>query len=148
MTTSLLALIGPAGSGKSTLARALADRGLVVQVPAGLLSQYGIDGISGVALVVTSADQVATVAAATGLTPIVYQVCAPIDQVAARLPETAGSVERLIGFHAERVAGARISDRGFVNNGSLTELVAAVSLALATDFETGGNHVGITTAVA
>lgn len=141
MTTSLLALIGPAGSGKSTLARALADRGLVVQVPAGLLTQYGLDGISGIALVVASADQVATMAASTGLTPIVYQVCAPIDQVAARLPEAADPAERLIGFHAERVAGARISDRCFVNSGSITELITAVSAALAADFETGGNHV-------
>ena len=83
-------------------------------------------------------------AAATGLVPVVYQVCAPIQQVAARLAERGtGPAERelrLAGFHAERVAGARISDRTFFNNGPITELVAAVSQALAADFETGGNH--------
>jgi hypothetical protein len=143
MTTSpaFLALIGPAGSGKSTLAQALAARGLVSLVPAGLLTQYGLDGLTGIALVITRADQVATLAAATGLRPVVYQVCAPIHQAAARLAEhEADPAERLAGFHAERVAGARISDRTFFNNGPITELVAAVSHALGADFETGANH--------
>lgn len=147
MTTSpaLLALIGPSATGKSSLARALADRGLVTPVPAGLLTQYGLDGITGIALVIARADQVGTLAAVTGLNPVVYQVCSPIQQVAARLAEAGTSPAerdlRLAGFHAERVAGARISDRCFLNNGPITDLIGTVSLALAADFESGGNHV-------
>lgn len=147
MTTSpaLLALIGPSASGKSTLARALADRGLVSLVPTGLLTQYGLEAMTGIALVVVRADQVGTLAAITGLSPVVYQVCSPIQQVAARLAEAGTSPAerelRLAGFHAERVAGARISDRCFLNNGPITELVATVSGALAHDFESGRSQV-------
>ena len=146
MTSSpaLIALIGPSASGKSTLARTLADRGLVTVVPAGLLTQYGLDGLTGIALVIVRADQVGMLTAATGLNPVVYQVCSPIQQVAARLADRGiGPAERelqLTGFHAERVAGARISDRCFLNNGPISELVSMVSQALATDFATEGTR--------
>jgi len=145
MTTSpaFIALIGPSATGKSTLARALADRGLVTVLPVGLLSQYGLDGVSGIPLVIVRADQVGMLTAITGLNPVVYQVCSPIHQGAARLAGDANSADRLAGFHAERVAGARISDRCFLNNGLVTDLVAAVSQELAIDFETGENHARI-----
>lgn len=143
MNTSLLMLIGPSATGKSTVARALADR--VTVMPAGLLTQYGLDRLSGIVLVIARADQVGMLRAATGLRPVVYQVCSPIQLVADRLTAAGlGPAERelrLAGFHAERVAGARISDRCFLNNGPITDLTAAVSQALTTDFEAGGNHV-------
>lgn len=113
----------------------------------GLPYRYGLprlDGLTGTGLVIARADQVALLAAATGLDPVIYQLCAPIHQVAARLAERGSSAAeqqaRLTGFHAERVAGAQLCDRSFLNNGSISELITAVSQALAADFETGGNH--------
>ncbi|HEX4729056.1 MAG TPA: hypothetical protein VH298_14725, partial [Jatrophihabitans sp.] len=113
-------------------------------LPAGLLTQYGLDGLTGIALVIVRADQVGMLTAATGLNPVVYQVCSPIQQVATRLADRGiGPAERdlqLAGFHAERVAGARICHRSFLNNGSISELVTMASQALGADFATDGTR--------
>ncbi|MEO6503309.1 MAG: hypothetical protein ABIQ09_15545 [Jatrophihabitantaceae bacterium] len=111
----------------------------------GLPYRYGLprlDGVAGIAMVILRASHVALLASATRRSPVVYQVCAPARDVAARLAERrtrqAERRLRLEAYHAERVAGARISHRTFLNDGPVTHLVAAVSRALAADFESGG----------
>jgi guanylate kinase len=128
--------------------RLRAERALLAEARLpGLPYRYGLprlDGLTGIALVIARAEQIDLLAAASGLVPVVYQVCAPIQQVAARLAErgtTPAEREfRLARFHAERVAGVQVSDRCFLNNGQITDLVSTVSQALVADFETGGNH--------
>ncbi|HEU5270401.1 MAG TPA: hypothetical protein VFU36_10810 [Jatrophihabitans sp.] len=96
-----------------------------------------LDEPRGIALAVLRVDEVSALAARAGGVRLVYQVCAPIDEVAERLRRRGVSeYERqrcLSTFHAERVAGTWVSDRTFVNRGPITHLVTAVSRALAAD---------------
>src|SRR4051794_3210884 len=116
----------------------------------GLPHRYGLsrlDAVHGIAMVILRADHVATLASATGLAPVVYQLCAPIQDVATRLTQRGTSRAeaelRFAHYHAERVAGARISHRAFPNAGPITQLVGRVSRALAVDFESDFAHGGI-----
>jgi guanylate kinase len=114
----------------------------------GLPYRYGLpqlEDVRGISMVILRASHVALLASATGQVPVAYQVCAPAHSVAARLAQRGtGEAERRLrlgAYHAERVAGTRISRRTFVNDGPMTTLVAAVSRALTIDFECGGTDV-------
>lgn len=116
----------------------------------GLPYRYGLarpDARPGIPTVILRADHVAGLASATGCTPIVYQICAPISDVATRLAYRGTSLTeqelRLANFHAERVAGSWISHRTFLNNGSVSELVTKISRALVADFEQGAIHASV-----
>jgi guanylate kinase len=111
----------------------------------GLPYRYGLlqpEDVRGIAMVILRADHVAPLASAARQAPVVYQLCAPVHHVAARLSARGtGEAERslrLESYHAERAAGARISHRTFFNDGPLTTLVPAVIRGLTTDFESGG----------
>jgi guanylate kinase len=114
----------------------------------GLPYRYGLpqlDDVPGIPMVILRAGHVALLASAIRQVPVAYQVCAPAHHVAARLSARGTSEAerrlRLDSYHAECVAGTRISRRTFLNDGPMTNLVAAVSRALTTDFECGGTDV-------
>jgi guanylate kinase len=115
----------------------------------GLPYRYGLPRPAagpGITMVILRADHVAALAATLGRTPVVYQICAPISDVASRLGQRGTSQPerelRLADYSAERLAGAHICSRTFVNDGSAFDLVSKVSNALAADFDLahGGTH--------